>query len=61
MFIVLPVCRCRLEGLCISGWEEELERSYYSVKMHCVSLEQDIAANVVAVMVLVEVCCCVFE
>ena len=59
--IVLPVYRCRLEGLCLSAWEQELERSYYSVKLHCVSLEQDIAANVIAVMVLVEVCCWVFE
>ena len=54
--ILLPVCRCRLEELCISRWEVELERSDYSVKLHCVSLEQDIAANVIAVMVVVEVC-----
>ena len=53
--ILLPVCRCRLEELCISRWEVELERSDYSVKLHCLSLEQDIAANVIAVMVLVEV------
>ena len=29
--ILLPVCRCRLEELCISRWEVELERSDYSV------------------------------
>ena len=47
--------RCRLEGLC-NNWEEDLENCDYSVKLHCLSLEQDIAANVIAVMVLVEVC-----
>jgi len=46
--------RCRLEGFCNKGWEEDLENSDYSVKLHCLSLEQDIAANVIAVMILVE-------
>ena len=54
--ILLPALRCRLEGLC-NDWEEDLENCGYSVKLHCLSLEQDIAANVIAVMMLVEVCC----
>ena len=54
----MPALRCRLEGVCSSsGWEEDLENSDYSVKLHCLALEQDIAANVIAVMVLVEVGC----
>jgi len=46
--------RCRLEGSCCVKWVEELEKSNYAVNLHCISLEQDILANVVYVMVLVK-------
>ena len=49
------VQRCRLEGSCCVKWVEELEKSNYAVNLHCISLEQDILANVVYVMVFVKV------
>ena len=54
-FSRLHVQRCRLEGSCCVKWVEELEKSNYAVNLHCISLEQDILANVVYVMVLVKV------
>ena len=54
-FSHLYVQRCRLEDSCDAKWVEELEKSNYVVNLHCISLEQDILANVVYVMVLVKV------
>ena len=54
-FSHLYVQRCRLEGSCGVKWVEELEKSNYAVNLHCISIEQDILANVVYVMVLVKV------